>query len=343
VGKHPSAKGTFVIESLCLPRCCLAICSSISPTASSLPWHAGPTDSAASFHRSAGLNPVSSIEVYQADGSSNIDGLVIKYTNGQFDAVGSPDATEVGTLLASVVIPAADTIINLWLWTDGAAVQGILLKTSSGVQLKAQQGRWPSQATAAWSAAAEQLGSGLLLGVSAATTPDSTQALLALSFNFLQKPSGIATAVDMPAINLEAMQFTPVAAIRSSVSLSGGSAQATCPDFTATVTRRTSYSSPSSVQRLQRLVAALGASADSSQQSIRLDATLQWAGDRSLPLGGTRTELWSSQVSRAAARHRSLRRAGDCQVSIIRASTSPPWQHCHAAPPRCTTSAKPQH
>jgi hypothetical protein len=283
--------------------------------------------------------------VYQAEGSSNIDGLVIKYSNGQFDSVGSPDATEVGTLLANVAIPAGDTIINLWLWTDGLAVQGILLKTSSGVQLKAQQGRRPTQATAAWSAASEQLGSGLLLGVSArrGSTQPGTQALSALSFNFLQKPSSYATAVDMPAINLDGgVQFTPMAATRSSVSLSGGSAQATCPEFTATVTKKITYLGTSSAQRLQRLMAALGTPVDGGQLSVRLDATLQWAGDRSLPSGGTRTELWSGQVG-APSRHQCATRlrSGSCFGIQPRPPLTAAAMPRRAA--RCTTSATPRY
>jgi hypothetical protein len=242
------------------------------------------------------LNPVSTIDVYQAAGSPNIDGLVIKYSNGQFDTVGSPDATEVGTLLASVTIAAADTIQSLYLWTSGPVVQGILLKTSSGAQLRANQGKLPTQATASWTADAGRLGSGLLLGVSAAVRPGSLT-LSALSFSFLQAPSSYATAVDMAAISMDAVKFTPMAVVKSSISMSGGAATATCPDFTATVVKKTTYSSSSTTQRMQQLLGALGTPVEGSQQSFRLDAALQWAGDRLLPSGETRTEKWTSQVS----------------------------------------------
>jgi hypothetical protein len=261
------------------------------------------TDTVTSYHRAAGLNPVSAIEVYQAAGSTNIDGLVIKYSSGQFDTVGSPDATEVGQLLASVAIPAADTIQSLYLWTSGPAVQGILLKTSSGAQLRANQGRQPTLATASWTAESGSLGSGLLLGVTAAVRP-RTAGLAALSFNLLQAPSSYATAVDMPTIDMNSLKYTPVAVLKSSIGLSGGAATATCPEFSATVVKRVSYSKLTSIQRLQQLLGVLGTPVEGSQQTLQLDAALQWAGDRSLPSGEARTELWTSQVGGGCRRAR---------------------------------------
>jgi hypothetical protein len=80
-----------------------------------------------------------------------------------------------------------------------------------------------------------ELGAGLLLGLAAAIKPDS-QALSALSFSFLQLPTSSSVAVDMPVINMDQVKYQPQAVVRSSVTASGGAVnQATCPDFTATV------------------------------------------------------------------------------------------------------------
>jgi hypothetical protein len=60
------------------------------------------------------------------------------------------------------------------------------------------------------------LGTGVLLGVTAASQPDS-QLLSAVSFNFLQPPISSAIAVDMPSVAIEELVFRPEVSISSSI------------------------------------------------------------------------------------------------------------------------------
>ena len=111
---------------------------------------------------------------------------------------------------------------------------GVFIKTVSGVKTAAPAGLKFSQAQVKLTKFGE-LGTGLLLGVSAATKPDS-QVLSALGFSLLQLPSSSSVAVDMPAIDINSIKVQPQVVVKSSISATGaGVNQATCPDFSTSV------------------------------------------------------------------------------------------------------------
>ncbi len=108
---------------------------------------------------------------------------------------------------------AGEKITTIYLWTDSASatVQGIYMITSAKQKLNGAGDRKLSGA----GLKADKLASGVLLGITAATR-GAEQLLAAISFNFLELPSSSAMAVDMPAINLASLVFTPQVTIKSS-------------------------------------------------------------------------------------------------------------------------------
>jgi hypothetical protein len=254
---------------------------------------AGSTDTIAISHRAASLVPVSVIEVYKNPGSSTIDGLTLYYGAKDFDTLGDQDATELGSMLGRLPIPAGGRIKSLYLWInaqDGTMV-GMYLRLMTGERLDLSGGRRLDQAALALVDGA--LGTGLLLGATAAQMSGS-QALSALSFSLLKQPASAAMAIDMPTINMESLLFIPEASIRSSISVAGGG-QATCPEFSVQVTRVSSYQQPSSARYYQQLLASLGTA--QATEAAREAAALQWSGSRTLASGETRSEQWTGQVA----------------------------------------------
>jgi hypothetical protein len=111
---------------------------------------------------------------------------------------------------------------DLYLWTNAttAAVQGIYITMTSSVsaRLTASNG-WPLSQPSLKRSGSE-LGTGLLLGITAAAGP--TLALSAVGFAFLIPPVSTALAVDMPAIDIDSMQFEPQQVTDSTISAIGG-------------------------------------------------------------------------------------------------------------------------
>jgi hypothetical protein len=259
----------------------------------SAPLNAGPTDTVASSNRAASIVPVSAIEVYQAPGVSMIGGLTLYYGARDSDTLGSREAAELGLLLGRLAIPAGARVKSLYMWTDGedGTVLGLFLRLTTGERLDLSAGRRLEHASLVLVDGA--LGTGLLLGAAAAEAPGS-RLVAALSFSLLRQPASAAMAIDMPAIDMGSLLFTPQASIRSSISVAGGG-QATCPDFSVEVTRVTAYQQPSSAQYYQQLLASLGAA--QASEAARQAAALQWSSSYTLPSGGTRTEQWTGQVA----------------------------------------------
>jgi hypothetical protein len=171
------------------------------------------------------LNPITSISAYKRTGSSNVDGIYVTYSNGDYDTIGSMDAVENGALIAALNITVGDRAKQLWVWVDEAttAIQALHINMVSGAKLAASQSRPFDQAALAVTSASG-LGSGLLLGLAEAVKPGSG-ALSALSFSFLKTPTSTGVAVDMPAIDLIAAKFAPAFNSKSSITMSGGGSQ----------------------------------------------------------------------------------------------------------------------
>ncbi len=169
-----------------------------------------------------GLAPVTSISAYKIDGSATVDGIVITYMDGEFDEIGSPDAISTGTLISKLDITLGDTVKDLYLWTDAATaqVQGIYMTMKSSSRLAASNNRSLAQPTLKRSGS--DLGSGILLAVTAATHR-TTLDLAAISFAFLNRPVSTAMSVDMPAINIDSLQFEAKQTTDSSISVVSGS------------------------------------------------------------------------------------------------------------------------
>jgi hypothetical protein len=178
-----------------------------------------------SYHRAAGLNTVTSISAFRSPNGTTIDGVSVSYSNGEFDQIGSTNAVIRGTRVATLAIPVGDRVKELYVWVDQstASVQGIHITMFSGAQLDGSQGGDFTKASLSL-VAVGALGSGLLLGATAAIRPD-TSALSALSFTFLGSPTSSAIAVDMAAIDIDSLQYVPAFNSKSSVSSSGGSSQ----------------------------------------------------------------------------------------------------------------------
>ena len=283
----------------------------------------------ASYHRAAALNPITSISAYKRTGSSNVDGIYVTYSIGDYDTIGSMDAVENGALIAALNITVGDRAKQLWVWVDEAttAIQALHINMVSGAKLAASQSRPFDQAALAVTSASG-LGSGLLLGLAEAVKPGSG-ALSALSFSFLKTPTSTGVAVDMPAIDLIAAKFAPAFNSKSSITMSGGGSQvggapqlcwpwnqqwpmkarsaataaydscallqATCPDYSTTISSKTIYTKATDARRLKQVIDALG-SADSSQ-TVELEASLQYAATQTIPSSTkTRTDLWTGQV-----------------------------------------------
>jgi hypothetical protein len=178
--------------------------------------HAGYKDVIVSKHRIANLNPVSYIRLHSNPDSSSIDAIVVGFTNGDEETLGSPDAELAGAEVASVRLAPNDKVTALYVWTNSTQmrVQGIQIKMSSGIRLNGAQGRLPTQASLRLDKPGD-LGSGLLLGVVGSAKPGS-EVLSAVGFSFLQLPMSSAIAVDMPSIAIEEVVFTPQVSIQSS-------------------------------------------------------------------------------------------------------------------------------
>ncbi len=109
---------------------------------------------------------------------------------------------------------AGELIKELYLWSNAAVVEGVHIITSSKQKLSGGGGRSLNRASLAVKAA--NLATGVLLGITAATAPNSVQ-LTAISFNFLQLPTSAAIAVDMPSIAIDELVFVPQVSIQSSL------------------------------------------------------------------------------------------------------------------------------
>jgi hypothetical protein len=91
-------------------------------------------------------------------------------------------------------------------------VQGVYILTSTSQRFNGGGGR----SVASLTLKGADLGTGLLLGVTAAMQPE-TELLSAISFNFLEVPVSSAIAIDMPSIAIEELVFMPQVSIQSSV------------------------------------------------------------------------------------------------------------------------------
>jgi hypothetical protein len=169
-----------------------------------------------------GIVPVASISAYKITGGTTVDGLMITYMDGEFDEIGSPDAISTGSLISKLIISPGDVVKDLYLWTDAATaeVQGIYITMKSSSRLAASNGRSLAQPTLKRSGS--ELGSGILLAVTAAAEP-TTLRLAAISFTFLNPPVSTAMSVDMPAIDIESLQYETKQTTDSSISVVNGS------------------------------------------------------------------------------------------------------------------------
>jgi hypothetical protein len=113
--------------------------------------------------------------------------------------------------------PADEKIKELRIWTDTAignpVLQGIYIVTSSNQRLDGRQGRLLTEADMI--VKAPDLATGVLLGITAAQKA-RTEVLSAIGFNFLKVPTSSAISVDMPSINIDALEFKPQVSIQSS-------------------------------------------------------------------------------------------------------------------------------
>jgi hypothetical protein len=188
---------------------------------------AGANYQVTSYQHSPGIVAVTSISAYKASSASTtVDGLVVTYTDGEYDNVGSLDAINSGVLISKLDIAPGDKVKELYLWTNSttAVVQGIhiTMTSSSSARLAASNNRSLAQPTLKGSGS--DLGTGLLLGVTTAVAADGpTLTLSAIGFTFLNRPVSTALAVDMPAIDIDSMQFEVQEVTDSSVTVISGS------------------------------------------------------------------------------------------------------------------------
>ena len=117
---------------------------------------------------------------------------------------------------------------DLYLWTNAttAVVQGIYITmtSSASARLAASNG-WPL-AQPSLKRSGSDLGTGLLLGITAAVAAAGpTLAFSAIGFTFLMPPVSTALAVDVPAINIDSMQFEARQVTDSSISVVGGAGE----------------------------------------------------------------------------------------------------------------------
>jgi hypothetical protein len=117
-------------------------------------------------------------------------------------------------------MPADEKIKELRIWTDASVtnpvIKGIYILTSRNQQLDARQDLQRLLLTKAdVIVKAPDLATGVLLGITAAQK-DQTEVLSAISFNFLKVPNSSAISVDMPSINIDALEFKPQISIQSS-------------------------------------------------------------------------------------------------------------------------------
>jgi hypothetical protein len=114
-------------------------------------------------------------------------------------------------------MPTGEKIVELRIWTDttinNPVLQGIYMVTSRNQRLDGRQGRLMTEADVI--VKAPNLTTGVLLGVTAAQKA-RTEVLSAIGFNFLKVPTSSAIAVDMPSINIDALEFKPQVSIKSS-------------------------------------------------------------------------------------------------------------------------------
>ena len=93
--------------------------------------------------------------------------------------------------------------------------------------------------------------------------------------------------------------------------VNGQITKAACPAFSQTVTRKTTYSRSSDVQRLQALARSL--SATQGTQAYKVAASLMYAGQKQLDSGDVSTNVWSGQVGSRAWRQPVLARLAPWQ------------------------------
>jgi hypothetical protein len=110
-----------------------------------------------------------------------------------------------------------DRVKELFLFSDPAAVrlQGIYITLASNKRLNGTLGR--SLNKPSFSAKGAAVGSGLLLGITAATSYNGEN-LSAISFNLLATPTSSALTVDMPTIGIdspETISYIPKLAVRA--------------------------------------------------------------------------------------------------------------------------------
>ncbi len=218
---------------------------------------------------------------------------------GQAERLGSPDgeSTSTGRLVANVTFAPDDRVTELYVWTDRSAarVQGVSMKLASGTWLDGGQGRRATEAQLQLDEPSG-LGSGLLLGVTAAAKPDS-KVLSAVGFSFLRQPVSAAMSVFMPEIRIEEARFTPMADVTLSLINSGtNTVRGSCPVVTSsTVRTTTAYSRASDTQRLKNILDSIGGPDDAITITSK-DVLLVASTDQVLASGRTIINSWSSEV-----------------------------------------------
>ncbi len=263
----------------------------------------GSTPTIVTAQQAASMHPVTSLVAYSHTGSSVLDALRVTFSNGQAQTLGSPAAVASGRQLASLTIPAGGKVAQLYVWTSLATgdVQGVYLQVVQGADVRvldASGGRAREAASIKLAVPAADLGSGILLGLSAAMVAEPPDAkLTALGLTFLRAPLSAAVTVDMPTIDLEAVRSQTRSQLTASSQVSGTLTNTvSCPAYSTTITRSSSYGTQQDdVARLTQLLRGLAPA--TSSRNIALEANLRWATLLQPPNSSATTQLWNGRVA----------------------------------------------
>jgi hypothetical protein len=251
----------------------------------------------------AGLNLVSSITLHSQEGSANIDAVVVGYNNSGTEVLGNKFAAYNGRERGSIKLWAEDRVRAVYIWTDSSqlVVKGVMLVLVRGTVLRSSSNLDPAQATVRKDKDGE-LGCGLLLGMAAAAKP-GTEFLSAISFAFLKAPVSVAVTVDMDKIDIEGAEITPKQTLKSTIQ-GNIDIEASCPEYSETVTYKKVYTRQSAVMAAKaRVEALMGASLlTGSVTRIKRSTELVATERRVVPGLGAVFDTWQSPVRGAYRR-----------------------------------------
>jgi hypothetical protein len=272
-----------------------------------MPICAGASDEIQSKHSSIGISPVSGIQLWQAaSGSSYIDAIVLNFTNGDVRSLGDVDVLrklankELGTLyrLSSLTLAPTDRVVKAYVWAgdEEARVKGLAITLKSGARLYGANGNSVLDTAALAMTDSAALGTGILLGLTAAAQPD-TERLAALGLSFLKAaPVSVGVAVDMPQIDLNRVVFKPSKTVETSIISSGDTTRGSCAAFSTKLTTRVGYSDADKAKRMRDTLFGWAGVAYKKQQ-FQLQASLEATGSQAIEGSPDAAVVtWSSPV-----------------------------------------------